>query len=56
MTTFLRPNKSKLKNAQHFEFIDAFITLLVAATHPAAVIHPVVATIMEEAEVETMGI
>ena len=50
MTTFLRPNKSKLKNAQHFEFIDAFITLLVAATHPVA------ATIMEEAEVETMGI
>ena len=31
MATFLRPNKSKLKNAQHFEFIDAFITLLVAA-------------------------
>ena len=24
MGTFLRPNKTKLKNAQHFEFIDAF--------------------------------
>ena len=31
MTTFLRPSKKSLKNAQHFEFIDAFITLLVAA-------------------------
>ena len=31
MGTFLRPNKTKLKNAQHFEFIDAFITVLAAA-------------------------
>ena len=31
MTKFLRPNKASLKNAQHFEFIDAFITVLAAA-------------------------
>ena len=31
MTKFLRPNKASLKNAQHFEFIDAFITVLTAA-------------------------
>lgn len=31
MTTFLRPSKKSLKNAQHFEFIDAFITVLTAA-------------------------
>ena len=31
MAKFLRPNKASLKNAQHFEFIDAFITVLAAA-------------------------
>ena len=31
MTAFLRPSKKSLKNAQHFEFIDAFITVLTAA-------------------------
>ena len=36
MGTFLRPNKASLKNAQHFEFIDAFITVLVEANFTAA--------------------
>jgi hypothetical protein len=31
MAKFLRPNKASLKNAQHYEFIDAFITVLTAA-------------------------
>ena len=36
MASFLRPNKASLKNAQHFEFIDAFITVLVEANFTAA--------------------
>ena len=36
MAKFLRPNKASLKNAQHFEFIDAFITVLAAAGLSAA--------------------
>ena len=36
MGTFLRPNKASLKNAQHYELIDAFITVLVAAGFSAA--------------------
>ena len=36
MAKFLRPNKASLKNAQHFEFMDAFITVLVAAGLSAA--------------------
>ena len=35
MTKFLRPNKASLKNAQHFEFIDAFITVLATRMTPA---------------------
>ena len=31
MTTFLRPSKKSLKNAQHFAFIEAFITALATA-------------------------
>ena len=36
MASFLRPNKASLKNAQHYEFIDAFITVLVEANFTAA--------------------
>ena len=36
MATFLRPSKKSLKNAQHFEFIDAFITVLTEADFTAA--------------------
>jgi hypothetical protein len=36
MTTFLRPSKKSLKNAQHFAFIEAFITALAAAGLSAA--------------------
>ena len=36
MGTFLRPNKASLKNAQHYELIDAFITVLAAAGFSAA--------------------
>ena len=28
MSTFLRPSKKSLKNAQHYELMDAFITVL----------------------------
>ena len=36
MAEFLRPSKRSLKNAQHYELIDAFITVLVAAGFSAA--------------------
>ena len=36
MANFLRPNKASLKNAQHYEFMDAFITVLVEANFTAA--------------------
>ena len=36
MGTFLRPNKASLKNAQHYELIDAFITVLAEAGFSAA--------------------
>lgn len=36
MAEFLRPSKRSLTNAQHFEFIDAFITVLVEANFTAA--------------------
>ena len=36
MGTFLRPNKASLKNAQHYELIDAFITVLAEAGFTAA--------------------
>ena len=36
MAEFLRPSKRSLKNAQHYELIDAFITVLVAANFSAA--------------------
>ena len=36
MASFLRPNKASLKNAQHYEFIDAFITVLAEANFSAA--------------------
>lgn len=36
MGTFLRPNKASLKNAQHYEFMDVFITVLVEAGFSAA--------------------
>jgi len=36
MGTFLRPSKKSLKNAQHYEFIDAFITVLAEANFSAA--------------------
>ena len=36
MSTFLRPNKASLKNAQHYEFIDSFITVLTEANFSAA--------------------
>ena len=36
MSKFLRPNKMSLKNAQHYEFIDAFITVLTSADFTAA--------------------
>ena len=36
MGTFLRPSKKSLKNAQHYEFIDAFITVLADANFSAA--------------------
>ena len=36
MAEFLRPGKRSLTNAQHFEFIDAFITVLVEANFTAA--------------------
>jgi hypothetical protein len=31
MAEFLRPSKRSLKNAQHYEFIDAFITVMTEA-------------------------
>jgi len=36
MAEFLRPSKRSLTNAQHFEFIDAFITVLAEANFTAA--------------------
>ena len=36
MGEFLRPSKRSLKNAQHYELIDAFITVLVEANFSAA--------------------
>ena len=36
MAKFLRPNKGNLMNAQHYEFMDAFITVLVEAGFTAA--------------------
>lgn len=36
MAKFLRPNKVGLMNAQHYEFMDAFITVLVEAGFTAA--------------------
>lgn len=36
MAEFLRPSKRSLKNAQHYELIDAFITVLVEANFSAA--------------------
>ncbi len=36
MAEFLRPSKRSLTNAQHYEFIDAFITVLVEANFTAA--------------------
>ena len=36
MGEFLRPSKRSLKNAQHFEFIDAFITVMTEAGFTAA--------------------
>lgn len=36
MGIFLRPNKTKLTNAQHYEFMDVFITVLAEAGFTAA--------------------
>ena len=36
MNTFLRPNKTKLKNAQHYAFIDAFLTAIAQENFTAA--------------------
>ena len=36
MAKFLRPNKAGLMNAQHYEFMDVFITVLVEAGFSAA--------------------
>lgn len=36
MSKFLRPNKNKLQNPQHYEFMNAFLTTLVAAGFTAA--------------------
>ena len=36
MSNFLRPNKNKLTNAQHYEFMDVFITVLTEAGFTAA--------------------
>ena len=36
MNNFLRPNKTKLKNAQHYAFIDAFLTAIAQENFTAA--------------------
>ena len=36
MSNFLRPNKNKLTNAQHYEFMDVFITVMTEAGFTAA--------------------
>lgn len=36
MSNFLRPNKTKLKNAQHYAFIDAFLTAIAQENFTAA--------------------
>ena len=36
MAKFNRPNKTSLKNAQHYEFIDSFITVMTASGFTAA--------------------
>ena len=36
MGIFLRPNKSKLQNPQHYEFMNAFLTVLASSGLSAA--------------------
>ena len=36
MSVFLRPNKKNLKNGQHYEFMDVFITVMDDAGFTAA--------------------
>ena len=47
MGQFLRPNKSKLKNAQHFSFIEAFLTLMNQQGFTAAKITALLAQLQE---------
>ena len=47
MSNFLRPNKSKLKNAQHFAFIEAFLTAIGQVHFTAAKITALVTSLTE---------
>ena len=47
MSNFLRPNKSKLKNAQHFAFIEAFLTAIGLVHFAAAKITALVTALTE---------
>ena len=47
MSNFLRPNKSKLKNAQHFAFIEAFLTAIGQVHFTAAKITTLVTSLTE---------
>lgn len=46
MGKFLRPNKSKLKNAQHFSLIEAFVTVLQEAAFTGAKIEQLTAALI----------
>lgn len=47
MAEFLRPSKRSLKNAQHYEFIDSFITVMTLANFTAAKITALLAQLRE---------